>query len=88
MVQLFTIETIGLVAGTLTTLSFVPQVIKTWRSKSAKGLSLGMFSLFCIGLVLWLIYGFALSSLSIILANAFTLLLASVLLVFKFTFKD
>src|SRR4028118_1313532 len=61
IVNLFTIETISLIAGTLTTLSFVPQVIKTWRSKSAKGLSLGMFSIFCIGLILWLIYGIALS---------------------------
>lgn len=88
MVSLFTIETIGIAAGTLTTLSFVPQVVKTWRTKSAQGLSLGMFSLFCIGLVLWLIYGIALSSPSIILANALTLILASALLVFKFTFKD
>ena len=88
MVNLFTIETIGLLAGAFTTLSFVPQVIKTWRSKSAKGLSLGMFSIFCVGLILWLIYGIALSSLSIILANAVTLMLASALLFFKFTFKE
>jgi MtN3 and saliva related transmembrane protein len=42
----------------LTTIAFLPQVIKTWKSRSAKDLSLGMFSLFCTGVALWLAYGF------------------------------
>ncbi|WP_197901600.1 SemiSWEET transporter [Rhodocytophaga rosea] len=88
MFSIFSIETVGLIAGALTTVSFVPQVIKTWRSRSAKDLSLSMFTLFCAGLILWLIYGIALSSLAIIIANAFTLVLAICLLVFKFTFKN
>ena len=82
------IEVLGLVAGALTTLSFIPQVIKTWKSRSAKGLSLGMFSVMCIGLSLWLIYGIIVSSVSIILTNAVTLALALSLLFFKFSFKN
>ncbi|MBL1211339.1 SemiSWEET transporter, partial [Geminocystis sp. GBBB08] len=48
---------IGLIAGFLTTISFLPQVIKTWRSKSAQDISLGMFLSFCLGVLFWLIYG-------------------------------
>jgi MtN3 and saliva related transmembrane protein len=82
------IEIIGLIAGCLTTVSFLPQVIKTWRSRSAKDLSLVMFSLFCSGIVLWLIYGFLINSLPVILSNAFTLVLSSAILFFKLRFKD
>jgi MtN3 and saliva related transmembrane protein len=82
------IELIGLVAGGLTTVSFLPQVIKTWKSKSAKDLSLVMFSLFCLGIVLWLIYGLLIHSLPVILSNAFTLILSSTILFFKLKFKD
>ncbi len=79
---------IGVAAGTLTTIAFLPQVIKTWRTRSAKGLSLGMFSIFCTGVALWLVYGFLMNDVPIILANLVTLVLAITLLVFKFTFKD
>jgi MtN3 and saliva related transmembrane protein len=82
------IELIGLVAGGLTTISFLPQVIKTWKIKSAKDLSLVMFSLFCLGIVLWLIYGLLIHSLPVILSNAFTLILSSTILFFKLKFKD
>jgi MtN3 and saliva related transmembrane protein len=82
------IEIIGLVAGCLTTVSFLPQVIKTWRSRSAKDLSLVMFSLFCSGIVLWLFYGFLINSLPVMLSNAFTLILSSAILFFKLRFKD
>jgi MtN3 and saliva related transmembrane protein len=81
-------EIIGLMAGSLTTISFLPQVIKTWKSKSAKDLSLVMFSLFCLGIVLWLIYGLLIHSLPVILSNAFTLILSSMILFFKLKFKD
>jgi MtN3 and saliva related transmembrane protein len=79
---------IGLLAGTLTTIAFVPQVLKTYRSRSAKDLSLWMFLIFCTGVVFWLIYGIAIQALPVIIANALTLVLCVVLLVFKFTFKD
>lgn len=82
------IQIIGIIAGMLTTIAFVPQVLKTWRSKSAKDLSLGMFSMFCAGVVLWLVYGISTKDLPIILANSFTLMLSLTLLYFKFSFKD
>ncbi len=77
----------GLVAGIITTTSFLPQVIKTWKSKSAKDLSLGMFLIYCTGIILWLAYGILLNDLPLIVANAFTLVLSSLLLVFKLRFK-
>lgn len=79
---------IGLVAGLLTTISFVPQVVKTWRSKSAKDLSLVMFLLYCTGMLLWTIYGFILNELPLILWNIITLVLSLVILFFKIKFKD
>ncbi len=82
------VQMIGVVAGMLTTIAFLPQVIKTWKSKSAKDLSLGMFSIFCAGVILWLIYGILIGNLPIILANLTTLVLSLTLLVFKFKFKD
>jgi MtN3 and saliva related transmembrane protein len=75
------------VAGCFTTISFLPQVIKTWKSRSAKDLSLVMFSLFCAGILLWLIYGILIGSLPVILSNAFTLVLSSTILFFKLKFK-
>lgn len=79
---------VGLAAGFCTTAAFLPQVIKTWKSKSAKDLSLGMYSIFCTGVLLWLIYGIMISDLPIILANAITLILAVSILFFKLTFKS
>ncbi len=82
------IQVLGLMAGSLTTAAFLPQVIKTWKSRSAKDLSLGMFSLFCLGVLLWLIYGFIRKDIPVIAANLVTLMLASTLLVFKLRFRD
>lgn len=81
------IQLLGMIAGILTTVAFLPQVVKTWKSRSAKDLSLGMFSIFCLGVLLWLIYGLLVSDLPIILANLVTLVLALTLLVFKLSFK-
>lgn len=82
------VKIIGLAAAVCTTIAFMPQVLKTWRSKSAKDLSLGMFSLFFTGVALWLVYGVLQSDLPIILANSLTLLLAGSLLFFKLTYKS
>lgn len=82
------VQLLGLTAGALTTIAFLPQVIKTWKSRSAKDLSLGMFSLFCLGLVLWLAYGIIIRDIPVIAANLLTLMLASTLLFFKLRFKD
>ena len=75
--------TLGLVAGALTTIAFLPQVMKTWKSKSAEDLSLGMLASFSTGVLLWLIYWMLIDSLPIIIANAVTLLLASTNLALK-----
>lgn len=82
----FNPDWLGLLAGTLTTIAFVPQVIKTWRSRSAEDLSLGMFSLFTVGITLWLIYGLWIQALPLILTNTVTLGLAATLLFFKLRF--
>lgn len=83
-----TIQLLGLAAGCCTTIAFLPQVVKTWKSRSAKDLSLSMFSIFCIGVALWLIYGFMVQDIPVIAANMVTLMLASTLLFFKLRFKD
>jgi MtN3 and saliva related transmembrane protein len=82
------IQTIGLIAAFCTTISILPQVIKTWKSGSAKDLSLGMFSFFCTGVALWLLYGIMMKDLPIILANLLTLILSSTLLFFKLRFRN
>lgn len=81
------VSVLGLLAGSLTTVAFLPQVLKTWKSRSAKDLSLGMFSLFTLGVILWLVYGILISDLPIIVANIVTLILASVLLSWKLRWK-
>ena len=82
------IQILGLLAGSLTTAAFLPQVVKTWKSRSAKDLSLGMFSLFCLGVAMWLAYGLAVNDIPVIAANLLTLLLASTLLFFKLRFRQ
>lgn len=66
---------LGITAGTLTTIAFIPQIAKAWQSKSTGDLSWGMVLTFTIGVLLWLIYGIWIDSLPVILANAVTLLL-------------
>ncbi len=83
-----TTQLLGLTAGAFTTIAFLPQVLKTWKSRSAKDLSLGMFSLFCVGVAMWLAYGIMVRDIPVIAANLLTLLLASTLLFFKFRFKN
>ena len=74
---------VGLAAGILTTIAFLPQLLHTWRTKSAKDISLGMFLTFCTGVLLWMIYGFMIQSLPVMLANGVTLVLAGAILVLK-----
>jgi len=77
------LDLVGTLAGSLTTLAFIPQVLKTWRSRSAHDISLLMFLIFTIGVGCWLIYGIGLGSLPIIIANGVTLFLAGCILVMK-----
>jgi MtN3 and saliva related transmembrane protein len=74
---------IGLLAGTCTTIAFIPQLLKTWRSKSAKDVSLGMFLIFSLGVFLWLLYGLLIQDLPIIVTNLVTLVLALTILACK-----
>lgn len=76
-------DLIGYLAAALTTISFLPQAILTLRTRDTESLSLGMYSLFTGGVLLWLIYGFYLSNPAIIISNAVTLLLATMILGFK-----
>lgn len=80
-------DALGLLAGTLTTCSFLPQVIKTWQSRSAGDISLVMFALFSTGVLLWLVYGVMIHSMPVIVANAVTLVFASAILIMKILFK-
>ena len=77
---------VGFIAAIFTTFAFVPQVIKVWRTRSTADISLGMYSLFTLGVALWLAYGILLDAWPIILANIITLLLAGAVLVMKVIF--
>ena len=70
------IEWIGMIAGTLTTISFLPQVLKIWRTRDVKSISILMYLLFSFGVFLWILYGIAMNSLPLIIFNLITFFLA------------
>lgn len=78
---------IGLIAGTITTASFLPQVIKIWKTKSTKDLSLGMFIFISLGMGLWIVYGLLVNSLPVIVANLVSLVLCLTIIAFKIKYK-
>ncbi|MCS7299911.1 MAG: SemiSWEET transporter [Spirochaetia bacterium] len=77
------VEAIGIIAGTLTTISFIPQLLKVVKTKSARDISLLMFIIFTTGILLWLVYGIITRSIAIILANTFTFSIALSILILK-----
>jgi MtN3 and saliva related transmembrane protein len=77
----------GFVAGLLTTVAFLPQVIKVYKTKSAKDISLPMYVIFTIGIAMWIIYGFMLNSMDILIFNVITFILAITILVYKIRLK-
>ncbi|KAF0138733.1 MAG: Cystinosin/ERS1p repeat protein [Rhodospirillaceae bacterium] len=77
------VDSIGYIAGLLTTIAFLPQVIKTWRSRSARDLSLAMLLIFTTGVFCWLLYGIAINRWPIIIPNVITFALTSTILFFK-----
>ncbi len=81
------ISGIGLMAGTLTTISFIPQVLRIWRTRSGKDVSGHMFVIFSLGVALWLIYGICLRDYPIIISNAVTLALSGSVLFLKFKYS-
>lgn len=81
------ITILGLFAGALTTIAFLPQLFKTWKSKSAKDVSLETLAIFSFGVLLWLIYGIYLQALPIILANSLTLIFNLIILGLKIKYR-
>ncbi|MBC5797847.1 SemiSWEET transporter [Sphaerospermopsis sp. LEGE 00249] len=81
------INTLGLAAGTLTTIAFLPQMFQTWKTKSAKDVSFVMLITFMTGLFLWLVYGMILGALPIIMANGITLFFNFIILWLKIKYR-
>ena len=81
------IEIIGLTAAFLTTSAYVPQAYKAWKTKSAGSVSLTMYLIMLVGIILWLVYGIYLNSLSMILANTVTIILTITIIYFKLKYK-
>ena len=81
------IQILGLAAGTLTSITFLPQVIHIWKTKSAKDLSLMMLLLLILGVLLWLTYGLLVMDAAIIYTNSMVLAMSFILLFFKLKYK-
>ena len=80
------IDAIGSIAAVLTTASFVPQAWHSFKTRDVSGISLGMYSVFTVGVALWLLYGILLFSWPLMIANGITLALALAILVMKLRF--
>jgi len=76
-------EVVGLTAGILTTIAFLPQVRHSWTTKSTKDISLPMFLTFSTGVILWFIYGVMIQSVPVMLANGVTFVLVGAILIMK-----
>jgi MtN3 and saliva related transmembrane protein len=82
-----TITILGLTAALFTTISLFPQLVKVWKTKSTKDISISMFALFCGGVLLWFIYGLFVKDFPIIIANSFAFIQAVVILALKVRYK-
>ncbi|OGK19891.1 hypothetical protein A3C23_04285 [Candidatus Roizmanbacteria bacterium RIFCSPHIGHO2_02_FULL_37_13b] len=78
---------VGYTAAFLTTISFIPQALKTLKEKDTKGISLHMYLIFTFGIFLWFVYGLLIKSTPIIIANFITLILTSTICFFKIKYK-
>lgn len=78
---------LGLLAGLCTTISFLPQVIKSWRSRRTQDISLVTFLILSTGTLLWLLYGISKNDIPIILANGITFLLTLIIIALKIKYK-
>lgn len=85
---MLTADIIGSIAAFLTTASFVPQALHTFRTKDVKGISLSMYSAFTVGVALWLVYGILMGAWPIIVANFITTSLAASILVMKLRYHE
>ena len=80
-------DLVGTLAAVLTTVSFLPQALHTFRTKDVRGISLGMYSAFTLGVALWLVYGLMLGAWPVVIANCVTLALAAAILVMKLRYR-
>jgi MtN3 and saliva related transmembrane protein len=81
------LQLLGLAAGTITSITFLPQVIQIWKTRSAKDLSLQMLLLLILGVSMWLTYGILVKDAAIIYTNSMVLTMSLIMLYFKFKFK-
>jgi MtN3 and saliva related transmembrane protein len=86
-IQMSYVTIIGLAAAAITTISLFPQLLKVWKTKSTKDISLGMFSIFCSGVLLWFVYGILMQDLPIMIANFLIFVQAFIILMFKVKYK-
>jgi MtN3 and saliva related transmembrane protein len=82
-----TIKILGLAAGTITSITFLPQVVQIWKTKSAKDLSMPMLLLLILGVSMWLTYGIIVKDAAIIYTNSMVLTMSFIMLFFKIKFK-
>lgn len=76
-------QIIGYIAGFLTTVAFIPQLLLTLRTRNTESLSLGMYSAFTLGVASWFAYGFVQQDYALIIANGLTLVMAVIILAIK-----
>ena len=81
------VTAIGLLAAAFTTIALLPQIMKVWKTKSTKDISIGMFTLYSSGVFLWLVYGLFINDLPIILANSLAFIQALAILTLKAKYK-
>jgi MtN3 and saliva related transmembrane protein len=81
------IKILGLIAGTISSITFLPQVVKIWKTKSAKDLSAPMLFLLILGVSMWLAYGIFLKDVPIIYTNSMVLFMSFIMLFFKFKYN-
>ena len=88
MSQFNFIDLFGFLAALLTTIAFLPQVYKTWKTKSADDVSFTMLILFITGLICWIIYGLKIDSIPIVLANIITFIFNFSILILKINYSN
>ena len=81
------IEILGLAAGTISSITFLPQVTRIWKTKSAKDLSMNMLFLLILGVSMWLVYGVVQKDLAIIYTNSMVLVMSVIMFFFKIKFR-
>lgn len=80
-------ELVGYIAAIFTTVSFIPQVLLTWKTRRTEGVSLVMYCILTVGIACWLIYGLQIAAMPVIVANAVTLVLTCFILIMKIKYK-